>query len=134
VLYSTHMGLRAYSITMAIGTVLAWIGWGIVLFNMSPQEAGFFGFVLFYLTLGVALVGTLALLGSGIRILLLRRHDVPSREIQIAFRHAILFSATTIVSLLLAAHGWFRMWSIAILVLLVSIAEYVILTGRHGRG
>lgn len=119
---------------MTIGTVLAWIGWSIVILNISPREAGFFGFALFYTTLAVALVGTFALLGSCIRLLILKRRDVPSREIKIAFRHAVLFSAAAIISLFLSAHGWFRMWEVALLILLVSAVEYAVLKGQRGRG
>lgn len=128
------MGLRAYSLLMALGTLLAWAAWTIIVINVDPREAGLAGFFMFYLTLGAALVGTLSLFLSFFRVIVLRRRDVPSREIRHAFRHAILFAGVAIVSLMLSAHGWMRTWHLVALVAVASIAEYFLIQTKQGRG
>ncbi|HWR00057.1 MAG TPA: hypothetical protein VN397_04410 [Candidatus Methylomirabilis sp.] len=128
------MGLRTYVLLMALGTFLAWMAWGVIVMNVNPQEAGFIGFFMFYLTLAVALAGTLALLGTFFRIIVLKRHEVPSREIRIAFRHAVVFAGVAIASLLLSANGLLRTWHVVALVAVASIVEYLFLQAQQGRG
>ena len=119
---------------MALGTFLAWAAWGIVVWNTSPTEAGFAGFVMFYITLAFALVGSLALIGTCFRLYVLKRREVPSREIKIAFRHAILFAGVAIASLVLSANGLFRTWHVIALISAASIVEYLFLQSQSGRG
>lgn len=128
------MGLRTYVLLMAIGTFLAWIAWTVIVLNVDPTETGFLGFFLFYLTLAVSLVGSLALIGTFFRIVVLKRHDVPSREIKIAFRHAILFAGVAIFSLLLSANSLLRTWHVVALMCVASIVEYAFLQAQQGRG
>ncbi|OGL73775.1 hypothetical protein A3E39_03510 [Candidatus Uhrbacteria bacterium RIFCSPHIGHO2_12_FULL_60_25] len=128
------MGLRTYVLLMAIGTFLAWMAWIVIVMNVNPMEAGFLGFFMFYLTLAVSLVGSLALIGTFFRIIILKRHEVPSREIRIAFRHAVLFAGVAIVSLLLAANGLLRTWHVVALIAVASIVEYLFLQAQQGRG
>jgi hypothetical protein len=128
------MGLRAYILLMSLGTLLAWTAWGVILFNVSPTEAGFAGLLIFYLTLSMALVGSLALIGTFVRIVVLHKHQVPSREIRIAFRHALLFSVVAVITLALSRNDALRTWHVVILIVLASIIEYLYLLGRRGRG
>ena len=108
---------------MALGTVLAWAAWALIVLNVNPFETGLGGLVLFYVTLAVAIVGTVTLGLSFLRVVLLRRSRVPSREIQIAFRHAVLFMIVSVLSLLLSAYGWVRTWHLVALIALAMLAE-----------
>lgn len=119
---------------MSLGTFLAWASWLIVILNVSPLEAAAAGFLMFYLTLAMALVGSVALVGSFVRLVVLRRREVPSREIRIAFRHAVLFAAVAVATLMLSVGGWLRIWHVIALVAVASLAEAVFLQMRSGRG
>ncbi|MBP9760806.1 MAG: hypothetical protein KBD15_01020 [Candidatus Magasanikbacteria bacterium] len=52
------MTLRQYFIIMGFGTVLGWVAWVFVLFNVDPFLDTGIGFLFFFLTLGFALIGT----------------------------------------------------------------------------
>jgi hypothetical protein len=117
------MTLRGFSLLMALGSLLAWAAWVMIIVNIDPSEAGFAGFLLFYATLAVALVGTVTLALSFIRLVILRRKAVPSREIGTSFRHAMLFAAVAITSLALSAHGYLQTWHLVLLVALVTLVE-----------
>lgn len=120
-------------IFMLLGTFLSWSAWGLVIWNMDPTEAGIAGFVLFYLTLLMSLVGTMTLLGVVYRVMLLKRHALVMREVRIAFRHAILISLVGIISLILSGLGFLRWWAITAMILLVCGLEYLFLIGEESR-
>jgi len=88
---------------------------------------------MFYLTLAIALTGTLTLVGSALRIVLLRR-EVRGREIRTAFRHAILFALVVTISLVLSRIGRFQTYHIIFLIAVASALEYFFLQFQRGRG
>lgn len=118
---------------MVLGTLLAWGAWAIVLIGISPLQAGMTGFLLFYLTLGAALVGMATLGLTFIRIVILNRKSVPSREIRTAFRHALLFAVVAIASLALSANGALQTWHVIALIAAMSLAETIWSQFFHGR-
>lgn len=124
------MSLRSYLILMALATALAWLSWAVVLNGIDPTRSGVFGFLLFYITLAVALFGTFSILDLLIR--LWRAKDIPApRLVLIAFRHGILFSLLCISSILLLSQGWFRWWTMFLVVLITAFFELVFLTSRR---
>lgn len=118
---------------MAGGTALAWASWVAVLWNVNPDEAGIPGFVLFYLTLCVALIGTFSVLGVVYRVHVLKRQHVVSREVRIAFRHAILLASMAVSSLALSTYGWLKWWVFLLLLALVGVIEYAALTIQESK-
>jgi hypothetical protein len=127
------MGLRGYLFLIALGTALAWFSWSIVLCTMNPFDSGWIGFSMFYLTIGMALAGTLTIFFSCIRIYLLHR-KVIEREIRISFRHAVLCAFIAIASLMLTASGHFSAWYTFGLLLLSVGVEYLFLQAHRGKG
>lgn len=125
------MTLRNFSLLIALGTLLAWGAWAIILLNVDPREAGIPGFIMFYLTLGAGLTGTVALALSFLRIIVLRRKSVPSREINVSFRHAVLFAVVTVGSLILSSQGWMRTWHVVALIAIVTLIEAFFLQTRR---
>jgi hypothetical protein len=127
------MSLRSFILLMILGTVLACMAWIIILFSVDPRDAGIPGFTMFYLTLGAALTGMALLALTFVRLIILKRRDVPVREIRIAFRHALLFSFVAVGSLALSAHGWLRTWHVIVLIAIASIAETIWAQAMHER-
>ena len=127
------MGLKGYLSFIGLGTFLAWFAWSIIVFNVSPKETGIGAFIMFYVTLAVALVGALTLVMTVLRVYVLQR-KVIVREIRTAFRHAILFAVIAITSLALSASERFTIWSIIILIAVVSVVEYFFIQFHRGRG
>lgn len=118
---------------MLAGTLIAWGGWIAVLLNVNPNEGGYIGFLLFYLTLLIALVGTFSLLGIFFRVYIKKRHHVVIREVHIAFRHAIFMSIMAVTSLALSANGWLQWWVFLLLLAIIALLEYVALIIQEGR-
>jgi len=115
---------------MTIATFVVWAAWAIVLFRIDPKLAGAPALFFFYLTLSVALVGTLTILGTSVRRLT-RRHDIVSRQVAVAFRQSILFSVLMISSLLLLSQSYLNIWTILLVVSLLSIVEMIFLSSRR---
>jgi len=128
------MNLKSYLWLIALGTALAWLGWTLVILNIDPNEAGASGVILFYVTLFVSFVGTLALAGTLYRVRKPERRELASREVRISFRHAIMLSSVAIVSLLLASHGLLYWWNLLGLIALTGVIEYgFLLVGESRR-
>jgi len=120
------MGIKGYFISIGIGTFLAWLAWGVVLFGVDPYESGLPGLVMFYGTLCIAISGVLTLSMSAIRLVVLKR-PVIEREIHTAFRHAIFCSVSAVLLLALSAARLFSPWYAIVLVVVAAGIEFVIL-------
>jgi hypothetical protein len=122
-----------YLFFMALATLLSWGAWILVLYTTNPDEAGTGGFVLFYVTLLLGLIGTLTLFGMAYRLVLLRRQSVIAREVRISFRHAVFLSSVAVGALALSARGWLRGWVFLVCIILMSIIEYLFLLREEAR-
>lgn len=118
---------------MSVATALSAGAWFFVMWSVNPFEASAAGFVMFYLTLLMMLVGLLTIAGVGYRVLILRRTDVVSREVRISFRHAVFLSLIAVIALALSASGWLHWWAVLALIATVSIVEYVFLVKEEAR-
>jgi hypothetical protein len=127
------MNFKEYLLFMTIGTVLAWGAWVFVLLRVDPGENGLIGLLLFYVTLFVALIGILAIAGVLYRVKLLKRHQLVSREVKIAFRHAIIFAGVAVICLALSAQGLLFWWNVLALFALVGLVEYGFLLVQESR-
>ena len=125
------MTFRMYLVLMGFSTILAWVAWGIVLWNVNPYESGLLGLSFFYITLTVGLVGSLTLLELLYRVGVMKRVEVLSREVKTSFRHALLLTAVSVVSLILSSQGVFHWWVLLVLIVTVSILEYLFLLVQH---
>lgn len=114
-------------ILIALTTVVAWVGIGVLYVNTNPDDGGFGILLVFYLALFAGLAGVLTLLGVLFRVYIVRKKDVVQREVRIAFRHAILLSFTGVVALVFSTQGYLHWWVFLIILLLVSCVEYIFL-------
>ncbi len=124
------MTFRLYLFVMTLGSVAAWSAWIVVLSAIDPSKTGALGFFLFYVTLAIALMGTISLAGAGIRAWL-KPEEVQSRQTITAFRHSLLITALVLVILLLSGAGLLRWWSLLLSVVLASIVELIFLSSKH---
>lgn len=118
---------------MAIATVAAWAGWIVVLVAIDPTSSGWLGFLFFYLTLGMAVMGTLSIAGAGIRVWT-KRDELVSRHVSRSFRQGLLLAFLCMGALGLLAAGLFTWWTALLLILLISLFELVFLSAQRGRG
>ena len=124
------MSFRSYLILMTLGTVTAWIAWAVVLHGVDPTRSGGLGFLLFYATLTMALFGTISLAGMLIR-LWRSKEELASRIVLRSFRQGILFTVLLSGSLMLFSHGWFRWWTMLLVIIILGLIELTFLSSRH---
>jgi len=124
------MSFRNYLIFMALATVAAWISWAVVLHGVDPTRSEILGLLLFYVTFVMALFGTISLGGLLIR---LWRSDteLPSRMAVRSLRQGILLTLLFTGSLLLFSQGWFRWWTMLLVIIIVGFVELAFLSSRH---
>ena len=124
------MSLRFYIILMVLGTAVCWGAWALVLIFLDPASADWLGFLLFYSSLYLALVGSFAIIGMGLRLLFAQSGGV-FREVAIAFRQAFFFGFMVIAALLLQKEGLFTWWNMLLLAAALTLIELFFLAMRH---
>ena len=87
-----NMTLKKYLILMIITTLISWSAWFYVVNMVNPEDTNLIGFVLFYSTLAISLIGTGSIIGFMIKFVVFRKQLV-FRSVKEAFRQSFLFSA-----------------------------------------
>lgn len=121
------MTVLRYFISMLVATVLCWVAFFLVVYNIDPFTSGWIGVLCFYASLFFALIGTLALVGFGLRIAFWRE-TLPYKHVGVSLRQGLLFAILVGCALLLAANGLFTWWSIILLVAGFGVLELFFLS------
>ena len=124
------MTLRQYLILMTLGTLICWVAWVFVIFNLDPYQAGFISFLFFYASLFLALLGTFSVCGFLVRRRLLKDDEVVFRHVKKTFRQGIIFSVFILLVLFLLQLKLLAWWNLTLLVLLLVSLEGVIFASR----
>jgi len=117
------MSLKKYLILMSFTTLICWVAWLVVIFYMSPEDAGVITFLLFYVSLFFALLGTFSLLGFFLRVWF-SKEKIIFRHLGISTRQSLWFSVLVIITLMFQASSYLKWWSMGFLVLLLIILEF----------
>lgn len=126
------MSLIAYIALMVVSTALSWGAWGVVLTSIDPATADFFGFLLFYGSLSIALTGTFALIGFFCRTMFVPKEEVLYRVL-ISFRQGLFFSLL-IDGFLIMQHARLLTWyNAAFLIIALTLAEFFVISRRSVR-
>jgi hypothetical protein len=123
------MSLKRYLIIMSLMTLVCWLAWVVVLFQIDPEQAGGIGLTLFYVSLLFALIGTFSLLGFFIRVWF-SKEPVIYRHLGISTRQSIWFAILVVVSLLLKKADFLRWWSAGLLLIFLLLLEFFYLSRR----
>jgi hypothetical protein len=124
------MSLGKFLIIVALGTLLSWIAWAIVLTQMNPDSSRFVTVTLFSVTLGFGVAGTLALAGFGVRAWM-GRQPVLFRALQTSVRQAVLVAVFFEILLALQAMRWFAWWNALPLSLFFVLLEAFFLSQEN---
>lgn len=117
---------------MSVATFLCWAAWAVTFLTVNPETTNNVGFGLFYSSLGLALIGTGAIIGFIIRFVFLR-HNLVLRQVLDAFRQSFLFSLLIIVSLILLSHKLFSWVNLFFLMAGLTILEYFLVSYRRSQ-
>ncbi|MBU0531741.1 MAG: hypothetical protein ABIG32_03930 [Candidatus Uhrbacteria bacterium] len=126
------MTFKHYLIVMGIGTAGAWAAWVLTLFVIDPTQTSIMGFLFFYVTLFMSLVGSFAIIGAAIRVGI-KKPNVISRQVGTAFRHSILFSLLIIGSMILLSHDILYWWSMVLFIAVIALFELFFLSTKPRR-
>lgn len=126
------MTLKSYLFVMSALTAFCW---GIFIFVASlvdPTMTNWLGFVLFYISLFLALSGTSALVGFIFRFVALKK-ELAFNLVKIAFRQSFLFSLFVIFLLVLKSQQLFNWLNLFLLVIIFAILELFFISYKKSR-
>lgn len=124
------MTLKQYLAIMTAGTLLAWAIWGIVIFYFNPEQTKWTGFLLFYASLFLALLGTFSVFGFIIKAKTNKNDEIVFRHIKRTFRQGLFFSLFCVITLLLAQTRLLTWWNFSLLLTLYAFLEGLLFTSR----
>lgn len=124
------MTLRDYLIALSMGTIAALTAAGIVIVAIDPVSAGSLAFLALYVTLGSGCIGLFSLAGTLVRMLRNPHADV-GMVVARSLRQGIFFSVLVVVSLSLSSQNMLTVWTVLLLVILVTLVEFFFLIGRQ---
>ncbi|MBU1203406.1 hypothetical protein KKH39_05180 [Patescibacteria group bacterium] len=124
------MTIRSYNIAMLLATVLAWLGFFIIINSFDPYQGGLSIFLMFYFTLFLSILGTLSLLGFLLRSVWNRKRGIARVMVMESFRQAVIFSSVLLVALFLQSLRLLTWWNTLLLVVLATTIEFVFLVFR----
>jgi len=114
------MTLRQYLSIMILTTILCWIAWGMVLVNIDPFDSSAVGFIFFYTSLFLALLGTVSICAFFLHRLFVRKKQIPMyRSVQRSFLDATVIAVVCVGLLYLQSQSYLHYWNIGILLVLV---------------
>ncbi len=116
------MSLRIYIILMSLATFGCYLAFFAIIYFFDPFVNGFLGILFFYLSLMLALVGTLSIVGLFVRNLF-TKDKLIFRKVIISFRQAIWFSLIIIVSLFLKSADLLIFRNIIFLIFAFALLE-----------
>lgn len=121
------MSLRAYLTIVGFGTAVAAATFFLALFRIDPYTAGPLDFTLFYGSLFLAMAGLVSIIGFAVRAYA-RRDEILSRLVGLSFRQAILLSSVAVGALALHAHGLLSWWNSLVLIVAVTVVEFIFIS------
>lgn len=127
--YNNNMNLIKYLITMSVATVACLVVWVFVLLNIDPTSTDMVGFILFYASLSLLLLGLFSLIGFGMRKIVLKK-EVDFRHIYNSFRQAIFLSLIFIFILILQSQRLFNFANISLLIITLVALELFIISRK----
>lgn len=117
------MTLNRYLILMSLATLLCWASFFIVIFSVNPFNTTLLGFIFFYSSLFLSVLGTVSLVGFLLRHLF-NKNQFVSQQVIISFRQSIWLSLILIIGLYLQSQKLTTWWNLLILILLMILLEF----------
>ncbi|MFA6909034.1 MAG: hypothetical protein WC289_04070 [Patescibacteria group bacterium] len=114
---------------MSVATLVCWVAWLMVLYYINPTEAGVVGFLIFYSSFALAVLGTFSLLGFFGRVWF-SKEQIIFRHLGVAFRQAVWFAILLAVSLILQSQGLLTWWNGLLLITFLTIVEFMFLSRK----
>ena len=124
------MPVKVFLFLITFGVVLLWVGWGIIIFQLDPDQAGPLGFSNFYLSLFLAFLGTIFLVGNFLRSKFFKKQMIYKR-INTSLRQAVFFSLLIISWAFLHSNGLAKWWNILLFILILTVLEFFFVSRKR---
>ena len=125
------MTLKQYLVFMSLATIVAWLVFGLVLFFIDPDSAALPVYAIFYISLFVALLGSMTLGGFFVRNKFLRQDEVVARQVGASLRQGFFFSFLITGSIYLQSKNLLVWWNVLLLILALTILEFFFISYRR---
>ena len=126
------MNYRLFLTCIAVGTVIAWAAWVMVLFNFDPSQTSFLGFTMFYLSFFLAFSGTVFMVGDVLKTRLLKKQLLYHR-LRTSIRHAILLTLMVMGWAVLKSYGLLYWWNLLLYILVLTVLEFFFISSQKQR-
>ncbi len=126
------MTLKSYLFVMGVLTAICW---GIFLFVanlVDPEATNWFGFLLFYLSLFLALSGFVSVIGFLVRFVALKK-KLAFNLVKISFRQSFLVSLFVIMLLIMKSQHLFNWFNLLLLLIIFLILELFLISYKKSR-
>jgi hypothetical protein len=117
---------------MTLATFICWGAFLFVLNMVDPLATNWVGFLLFYASLFLSLMGTASIVGFLIRFTCLK-HELAFRSVKAAFRQSFLFSFLIVAVLFLSSQGFLTWLNLLLLIAGLSLIEYFLISYDRSR-
>ena len=117
------MSFKSFFFLIILGTVLSWIAWGMVIFNFDPNQISLLQFIAFYVSLFMALGGTIFIVIDWLKSKVFRRQLLVFR-VRASIRHGILFSILLLGWAFLQSQNLLAWWVLLLLILILTVLEF----------
>ncbi len=124
------MTLKTYLTMMLLATAICWAAFVLVLTTVNPFKTNTIGFLLFYASLFLAVLGSGAVIGFIIRFIALKQ-ELVFRQVAIAFRQAFSLAILVVALLILQSCRMLTWWNILLLITAVTMMEFFLISYRR---
>lgn len=121
-----------YYLIFIFAILLFWTAWFYTLFFIDPFESGVWGRGFFYISLFLALFGTLTISAFLFRRII-RPNHLSSPQARVSFRQGLLISFIVILSLYLMSKNMLRWWNGLFLILVIAALEATLRINEKAR-
>ncbi|MDD2353866.1 MAG: hypothetical protein PHX76_00585 [Patescibacteria group bacterium] len=126
------MTLKNYLFVMSVLTAICWVIFFFVADIINPFSTNWLGFLLFYASLFIALVGLCTLVGFLIRFVILKK-GLAFNLVKLSFRQSFLFALFLVLSLFLQANNLLTWLNLIFLIMTFSVLEIFLLSNKKKR-
>jgi hypothetical protein len=108
---------------MMIGTALSWAAVIMIVTMIDPTGSRWPVFLVFYVSLFLAVGGTFSVIGFLSRVAVLGQRLHLSRQVAVSFRQAVMVAVMTIALLLLQSKTMLTWWNAALIIGTLTLFE-----------
>jgi len=127
------MTLKQYLLMMGAGTVLSWTAVALIVLTVDPADTQSVVFAALYFSLFLGLTGLLSITGFLLRVWLLRKGFVLSRQVLVSFRQALLLSLILVMALILQSRTLLNWFNAVLMIAGLTLVEFFFISTKVRR-